>query len=144
MRTDLSFVTTLMILLSRLGNSTLRKVKTSIISELKNTPHIQQMFGLSKVYHCQKIHLENSMKEKDINSCLYCFECGISESAQQNHQGCHKTQICPHCSKVLLLKPVQSRKVNFLYSTTKTQVGAPFMFPCVMQDGVVKDVFFLS
>ncbi len=69
---------------------------------------------------CQKIHLENSMKEKDINSCLYCFECGISESAQQNHQGCHKTQICPHCSKVLLLKPVQSHKVNFLYSTTKT------------------------
>ena len=54
MRTDLSFVTTLMILLSRLGNSTLRKVKTSIISELKNTPHIQQMFGLRGIFRKNK------------------------------------------------------------------------------------------
>ena len=46
MGADFSFETTLMILLSRLWCFTLRKVKTSIISELKNTYHIQQMFGL--------------------------------------------------------------------------------------------------
>ena len=51
-------------------------------------------------------YLERHMKSILSQTCFHCSECGVSKATRQQLQSdkrSHKTDVCPHCSKVISL-----------------------------------------